>query len=117
MTPQHRGEQKKWADFGPTPTRPRRSSAQEEARISNPRIIRGAHTVKHRLAASVATVVRRDACNDASVAQAVHRILGDAGYTERVRAISKRLKAEDAVAVACAHLEMLLTSSARNSIH
>ena len=67
-------------------------------------------------ALGVATVVRRDACNDASVAQAVHRILGDAGYTERVRAISKRLNAEDAVTVACEHLEMLLLRAAQKPI-
>jgi MGT family glycosyltransferase len=60
----------------------------------------------------VATVVRRDACNDASVAQAVHRILDDARYTERAHAISKRLQAEDAVTLACAQLESLRTSAA-----
>jgi len=63
-------------------------------------------------ALGVATVVRRDACNDASVAQAVHRILDDVSYTERVHAISKRLQAEDAIAVACAQLESLRTSAA-----
>ena len=62
-------------------------------------------------ALGVAAVVRRDACNDASVTQAVRRILDDARYTERVRAISKRLQAEDAVGVACAELEQLMNSS------
>jgi len=37
----------------------------------------------------------------------------DARYTERVRAISKRLQAEDAVSVACAQLESLRTSAAQ----
>jgi UDP:flavonoid glycosyltransferase YjiC (YdhE family) len=64
-----------------------------------------------------ATVVRRDACNDASVAQAVHRILDDERYTERVRTVSKRLQAEDAVTVACEQLETFLTSVAQKSIH
>jgi MGT family glycosyltransferase len=58
-------------------------------------------------ALGVAAVVRRDACNDASVAQAVRRILDDARYTERAHTISKRLQAEDAVTVACAHVESL----------
>ena len=49
--------------------------------------------------------------------QAVRRILDDARYTERVRAISKRLQAEDAVSVACAELEKFLTSAAKKSIH
>lgn len=56
-------------------------------------------------ALGVATVVRRDDCNDASVTQAVRRILDDVRYAERVRAISKRLQAADAVSVACAELE------------
>jgi hypothetical protein len=45
---------------------------------------------------------RRDECNDASVTQAVRRILDGARYTELVRAISNRLQAEDAVNAACA---------------
>jgi UDP:flavonoid glycosyltransferase YjiC (YdhE family) len=49
--------------------------------------------------------------------QAVRRILDDARYTERVRAISKRLQAEGAVSVACAELEKFLTSAAQKSIH
>jgi MGT family glycosyltransferase len=61
-------------------------------------------------ALGVATVIRRDECNGASVTQAVRRILNDARYTERVRAISKRLQAEDAVGVACAELEKFLTT-------
>ena len=68
-------------------------------------------------ALEVATVIRRDECNDASVTQAVRRILDDARYTERVRAISKRLQAEDAVSVACVELEKFLTSPAQKSIH
>ena len=68
-------------------------------------------------ALGVATVIRRDECNDASVTQAVRYILDDARYTERVCAISKRLQAEDAVNVACAELERFLTSAARWSTH
>jgi UDP:flavonoid glycosyltransferase YjiC (YdhE family) len=68
-------------------------------------------------ALGVAAVVRRDACNDASVAQAVRRILDDALYAERVQTISKRLQAEDAVTVACAQLESLWASTAQKSIH
>jgi UDP:flavonoid glycosyltransferase YjiC (YdhE family) len=43
--------------------------------------------------------------------EAVRRILDDARYTERVRAISKRLQAEDAVNVACGELEKLAACS------
>jgi UDP:flavonoid glycosyltransferase YjiC (YdhE family) len=68
-------------------------------------------------ALGTAAVVRRDACNDASVTQAVRQVLDDPRYTERVRAISKRLQAEDAVSVACAELEKFLVSAAQNSIH
>jgi MGT family glycosyltransferase len=67
-------------------------------------------------ALDVAAVVRRGACNDASVAQAVHRILDDERYTERVRADSKRLQAEDAVAAACEQVETFLTGVAQTSI-
>jgi MGT family glycosyltransferase len=63
-------------------------------------------------ALGVATVVRRDDCDDASVAQAVHRILDDPHYTERVRTVARRLQAEDAVTAACTHVESLVTSTA-----
>jgi MGT family glycosyltransferase len=63
-------------------------------------------------ALGVATVVRREAFNNASVDQAVHRILNDPRYTERARAISKRLQAADSVGVACAQLDTFLTSGA-----
>jgi len=56
-------------------------------------------------ALGVATVVRRDACNDASVAKAVCRILDDVRDTERANTISKRLQEEDAVKVACTRVE------------
>lgn len=56
-------------------------------------------------ALGVATVVRRDACNDASVTKAVRRILDDVRYTERANTISKRLQEEDAVKVACTRVE------------
>jgi len=68
-------------------------------------------------ALGVATVVRREAFNNASVAQAAHRILNDPRYTERARAISKRLQAEDSVSVACAQLDIFLTSAVEESIH
>ena len=64
-------------------------------------------------AMGVAAVVRRDACSDASVAQAVHRILDDAGFTERVRTISKRLRAEDPIAEACTEIELFASSAPR----
>ena len=64
-------------------------------------------------ALGVAAVVRRDACSDASVAQAVRQVLDDARYTERVCAISKRLQAEDAVIVACTQVELSLSSATR----
>jgi MGT family glycosyltransferase len=41
-------------------------------------------------ALGVAAVVRRDACSDASVAQAVRQVLDDPRYTERVRAMRRR---------------------------
>jgi hypothetical protein len=63
-------------------------------------------------ALGVATVVRRDDCDDASVAQAVHRVLDDPHYTERVRTVARRLQAEDAVTAACTHVESLVTSTA-----
>ena len=62
-------------------------------------------------ALGAAAVVRREACNDASVSQAVRRILDDGHFTERAQAISKRLQAEDAVGVACAQLEQLMNST------
>jgi UDP:flavonoid glycosyltransferase YjiC (YdhE family) len=65
-------------------------------------------------ALGVAAVVRRDACNDASVAQAVRQVLDDARYAERVRAISKRLLTEDAVAAACKQVELLGSRAANN---
>jgi UDP:flavonoid glycosyltransferase YjiC (YdhE family) len=68
-------------------------------------------------ALGTAAVVCRDACNDASVAQAVRQVLDDPRYTERVRVISKRLQAEGAVSVACAELEKFLIGAAQNSIH
>jgi UDP:flavonoid glycosyltransferase YjiC (YdhE family) len=68
-------------------------------------------------ALGVATVVRRDECNDASVTQAVRRILDDVRYAERVRAISKRLQAADAVSVACAELDKFLTSASARPAH
>ncbi len=68
-------------------------------------------------ALGVAMVVRRDECNDASVTQAVRRILDDVRYAERVRAISKRLQAADAVSVACAELEKFLTSASARPAH
>jgi MGT family glycosyltransferase len=64
-------------------------------------------------ALGVAAVVRRDACNDASVAQAVRQVLDDARYMERVRAISKRLQAADAVAEACTEIEFFASNAAR----
>lgn len=63
-------------------------------------------------ALGVATVVRRDDCAAAAVAQAVHRILDDPRYTERVRTVSRRLQAEDAVTAACTHVESLVSSTA-----
>jgi len=65
-------------------------------------------------ALGVATVVRRDACNDAAMAQAVRQVLDDARYTERVRAISKRLQTEDAVAAACKQIETFGSTAARS---
>jgi UDP:flavonoid glycosyltransferase YjiC (YdhE family) len=56
-------------------------------------------------ALGVATVVRRDACNDASVTKAVCRILDDVRDTERANTISKRQQEEDAVKVACTRVE------------
>jgi len=64
-------------------------------------------------ALGVAAVVPRVACNDASVARVVRQVVDDAGYTERVGAISKRLQAADAVTVACAQIELLGSSAAR----
>lgn len=64
-------------------------------------------------ALGVATVVPREACDDASVAQAVRSILDDARYAQRVHAISRRLQAEDAVAVACAQVASLRTGVTR----
>ena len=63
-------------------------------------------------ALGVATVVRRDACTDAVVDQAVRRILDDPRYTERVRTVSRRLQAEDAVTAACTSVESLIASTA-----
>ena len=63
-------------------------------------------------ALGVATVVPRDACDDAAVAQAVRRILDDPGYTERVRTVARRLQAEDAVTAACTQVESLVTNTA-----
>jgi UDP:flavonoid glycosyltransferase YjiC (YdhE family) len=62
-------------------------------------------------AMGVAAVVPRDACNDASVAQALRQVLDDAHFTQRVRAISKRLQAEDAVAEACTQIELFGSSA------
>jgi len=62
-------------------------------------------------ALGVAMVVRRDECNDVSVADAVRHVLNDTRYSERVRAISKRLQAVDAVGQACAEVEAFLTSA------
>jgi UDP:flavonoid glycosyltransferase YjiC (YdhE family) len=46
------------------------------------------------------------------VAQAVRQVLDDPGYTERVRMISERLQAEDAVSMACAEIEKFLMGAA-----
>jgi UDP:flavonoid glycosyltransferase YjiC (YdhE family) len=64
-------------------------------------------------ALGVAAVVRRDACNDASVAQALRQVLDNAHFTQRVRVISKRLQAEDAVAGACTQIELFESSAVR----
>jgi len=64
-------------------------------------------------ALGVAAVVRRDACNDASVAQALRQVLDNAHFTQRARAISKRLQVEDAVAEACAQIELFGSSAIR----
>ena len=50
-------------------------------------------------ALGAAAVVRRDACNNTAVGEAVPHVLDNAGYTARVRAISKRLQTEAAVSV------------------
>jgi UDP:flavonoid glycosyltransferase YjiC (YdhE family) len=63
-------------------------------------------------ALGVATVVRRDDCDEVSVDQAVHRILEEPCYTEKVHAISRRLQVEDAVTLACSHVESLVGSTA-----
>jgi UDP:flavonoid glycosyltransferase YjiC (YdhE family) len=64
-------------------------------------------------ALGVAAVVPRATCNDASVAQAIRQVLDDARYTERVRGISKRPQAADAVAEACTKIELFASSVAR----
>jgi MGT family glycosyltransferase len=63
-------------------------------------------------ALGVATIVPRDACTDAVVDQAVRRILDDPRYAERVRTVSRRLQAEDAVTAACTYVESLVASTA-----
>jgi Erythromycin biosynthesis protein CIII-like, C-terminal domain len=64
-------------------------------------------------ALGVAAVVQRDACSDTSVAQAVRQVLDDPRFTERVRAISKRLQADDAVTVGCTQVELFVSTAAR----
>jgi UDP:flavonoid glycosyltransferase YjiC (YdhE family) len=63
-------------------------------------------------ALGVATVVPREACTDAVVNQAVRRVLDDSGYGERVRTVSRRLQAEDAVTAACTYVESLVARTA-----
>jgi len=64
-------------------------------------------------ALGVAAVVRRDACNEASLAQALRQVLDNAHFTQRVRAISKRLRAEDPIAEACTEIELFASSAPR----
>ena len=62
-------------------------------------------------ALGVALVISRDDLDDASVERAIRRVLDDPHYGETVQAVSRRLQSEDSVAVACEHLETLLSGA------
>lgn len=62
-------------------------------------------------ALGVATVVSREVCSGETLAEAARRIVDDPGYTERARAIARRLQADDPVTRACEHVEMLMKHS------
>jgi MGT family glycosyltransferase len=62
-------------------------------------------------AMGVAVVIGRDELDDASVERAIRRVLDDPRYRETVQAVSKRLQSEDSLAVACEHLETLLSGA------
>jgi UDP:flavonoid glycosyltransferase YjiC (YdhE family) len=64
-------------------------------------------------AMGVAAVAERKACNDETVARAVRQVMDDSRFVECARAISKRLKAGDAVAMACAQVEMFRNAAIR----